>query len=70
MAEILDMDKERERLEKEKATAFSELDRVQKKLSNAAFTDKAPEAVVNAERAKLEKYTEMLKSIEEMIAKL
>ena len=70
MAEILDMEKERERLEKEKATALSELDRVQKKLSNASFTDKAPEAVVNAERAKLEKYTEMLKNIEEMIAKL
>ncbi len=70
MAEIVDMAKERERLEKEKATALSELDRAQKKLSNPSFTDKAPAALVEAEKAKIEKYTEMLKSVEEMLAKL
>ena len=70
MAEIVDMAKERERLEKEKATALSELDRANKKLSNPSFTDKAPAALVEAEKAKIEKYTEMLKSVEEMLAKL
>ena len=70
MAEIVDMAKERERLEKEKATAISELDRANKKLSNPSFTDKAPAALVEAEKAKIEKYTEMLKNVEEMLAKL
>ncbi len=70
MAEIIDMAKERERLEKEKKTALSELDRAQKKLANPAFTDKAPAALVEAEKAKIEKYTEMLNSVEEMLAKL
>ena len=69
MAEIVDMEKERTRLEKDKANALAEIDRVNKKLSNASFTDKAPAQVVEAERAKLEKYTEMLKNVEEMLAK-
>ena len=70
MAEIVDMEKEKARLEKEKANALSERERVNKKLSNSSFTDKAPAAVLEAERAKLEKYTEMLKNVEEMLAKL
>ena len=70
MAEIIDMEKEKARLEKEKANALSEIERVNKKLSNSSFTDKAPAAVVEAERAKLEKYTEMLNNVEEMLAKL
>ena len=70
MAEIVDMEKEKARLEKEKANALSEIERVNKKLSNSSFTDKAPAAVVEAERAKLEKYTEMLQNVEEMLAKL
>ena len=67
---IVDMEKEKARLEKEKVNALSEIERVNKKLSNSSFTDKAPAAVVEAERAKLEKYTEMLKNVEEMLAKL
>ena len=43
---------------------------MQKKLSNASFVDKAPAAVVEAEKAKLEKYAEMLKNVEEMLANL
>ena len=70
MAEMVDMEKERERLNKEKETALSEIDRVNKKLSNASFVDKAPAAVVEAEKAKLQKYTEMLKNVEDMLANL
>lgn len=70
MAEMVDMQKERERLEKEKKTALDEIDRVNKKLSNASFVDKAPAAVVEGEKAKLEKYTEMLKNVEEMLSNL
>ena len=70
MAEILDIEKEKARLEKEKQTALSEIDRVNKKLSNESFVAKAPAAVIDGEKAKLAKYTEMLANIEEMIAKL
>ncbi len=70
MAEMVDMEKERERLEKERQTALSEIDRVNKKLSNPSFVDKAPAAVVEGEKEKLAKYTEMLKNVEQMIEKL
>ena len=70
MAEMVDLDKERERLEKERQTAVSEIDRVNKKLSNASFVDKAPAAVVEGEKAKLQKYTEMLSNVEEMLRNL
>lgn len=70
MADIIDFEKEKARLEKEKATANSEIERVNKKLGNPEFVAKAPAAVIEGEKAKLAKYTEMLKNIEEMIAKL
>ncbi len=70
MAEIVDLEKERARLEKEKENAKKEIARVNGKLSNASFTDKAPAAVVEAERAKLVKYTELLENVKEMLAKL
>ena len=43
---------------------------MEKKLSNESFVAKAPAAVIDGERAKKAKYTEMLSNIEEMIAKL
>ena len=70
MAEIVDLEKERARLEKEKENAEKEIARVNGKLSNASFTDKAPAAVVEAERAKLVKYTELLENVKDMLAKL
>ena len=70
MNEIVDTEKERARLEKEKATALSEIERVNKKLGNPEFVGKAPEKVIAGEREKLAKYTEMLKNVEEMLSKL
>ena len=70
MAEIIDIEKEKARLEKERQTALSEIDRVNKKLSNESFVAKAPSAVIDGEKAKLAKYSEMLSNIEEMISKL
>ena len=70
MADIIDFDKEKERLEKEKKTALSEIERVQRKLNNEEFVAKAPQKVIDGEREKLEKYTKMLESIEEQIAKV
>ena len=70
MAEIIDIEKEKARLEKERQTALSEIERVNKKLGNESFVAKAPAAVIEGEKAKLAKYTEMLGNIEDMIAKL
>ena len=41
-----------------------------KKLANQGFVAKAPAAVVDAEKAKLEKYTENLKGVQAALAKL
>ncbi len=70
MSDIIDTEKERARLTKEKEVALSEIERVQKKLGNAEFVAKAPEKVIAGEKEKLEKYTSQLKNIEEMLANL
>ena len=56
LADIVDFEAERERLNKELAATDGEIKRAEGKLSNESFTSRAPEAVVNAEREKLEKY--------------
>lgn len=67
LSDLVDYEKEMDRLVKEKEKAISEIDRVVKKLSNQGFVSKAPESVVNAEKEKQLKYEEMLKTIEERI---
>ena len=42
---------------------FGFLERVEKKLANKGFTDKAPAKLVEEERAKGEKYREMLAAV-------
>ena len=69
-AELVDISKERERLSKERDKLIKEVERVEKKLSNQGFVSKAPEKVINEEKAKLEKYSTMLKSVEEQIARI
>ena len=60
----LDKDrKEIERLEKEKEKLESEIKRVVGKLSNESFVSKAPDHIVDEERAKQTKYQEMLKNL-------
>ena len=68
--ELIDFEKERERLTKEKEKAISEIKRVEGKLNNPGFVNKAPEKLVEEEKAKKEKFEEMLKSIEERLEKL
>jgi len=55
---LIDMDKEIERLENELGKWEKELDRVNKKLSNDNFVNKAPEKVINEEREKKQTYQE------------
>lgn len=63
LEDLVDFDAEIERLGKEKKRLEGEVSRVEKKLSNSGFVDKAPEAVVNEEKAKGEKYREMLETV-------
>jgi len=62
-ADLVDIDKEIERLNKEKERLEQELNRVNGLLSNTNFLSKAPESKVAEERAKLEKYTDMMKQV-------
>lgn len=68
--ELVDRAKEIERLEKEKKHLESEIKRVEGKLNNKGFTEKAPASVVEEERLKGEKYSEMLKTVIESLEKL
>ncbi len=70
MGELVDTEKELARLTKEKATVESEIKRASGKLSNQGFVAKAPQKLIDEEKAKLEKYTEMLQKINERIASL
>ncbi len=70
LSDIIDFDKERERLEGEKKKTLGEIERLDKKLSNEGFIAKAPKTVIDGEKAKLSKYKEQLESIETAIANL
>jgi valyl-tRNA synthetase len=56
LSDLVDVEKEKARLSAELAKIEGEIKRVAGKLANEGFTAKAPAAVVDAERAKLEKY--------------
>ena len=70
MGELIDVQKERERLNKEKADCEKEIAFFEGKLSNEKFVSRAPEAVVNQERQKLQKANERLQKILESIQAL
>ncbi len=61
--ELVDKEAEIERLTKEKAKLESEVLRVEKKLANQGFVAKAPAELVEQEKAKGEKYREMLETV-------
>ena len=70
LGELVDKEKELERLNKEKAKLEGEIKRVEGKLNNQGFVAKAPQKVIDEEKEKGVKYKEMLekvlKSIEDM----
>ena len=69
-AELVDIAKEIERLQKEEERLTKELARVNGMLSNEKFVSKAPEAKINEEKAKLEKYTQMMEQVKARLAQL
>ncbi len=70
MAELVDLEKEKARMEKELASARKQLDGQIAKLSNEKFVSRAPEAVVNAEREKKAKLEALIENLEESLKNL
>lgn len=62
-AELVDIQQEIERLEKEKKRLQQELDRVNGMLGNERFLSKAPESKIAQEKEKLEKYAQMMEQV-------
>ncbi|MFW2502248.1 MULTISPECIES: valine--tRNA ligase [Clostridium] len=70
LLDLVDKDKELDRLNKEAKKLEGEIDRIDKKLGNQGFVAKAPAAVVDAEKEKRVKYVEMLEAVKVRIEAL
>jgi len=70
LAELVDIQKERERIQKELKKAQDDLNRTEAKLQNESFVAKAPEAVVNAERERAEKLKALVENLAESLKAL
>ena len=67
-AELVDIDKEIERLKKEEKKLTGEIKRCEGMLGNPNFVNKAPEKKIAEEREKLEKYKGMMEQVKERLA--
>ena len=70
LEDLVDFEKERERLEKEKSRLEKELARSRGMLSNEKFLSKAPESKVQEEKEKLVKYEQMMAQVEERLKQM
>ena len=70
LAELVDLEKERARMEKELEKARKDLQGQIAKLSNENFVSRAPEKVVNAEREKEQKLRALIENLEESLRHL
>ena len=68
MGQLVDIAKELERITKELEKAKKNLQGLEGKLSNENFISRAPEAVVNAERAKAQKARDLIAGLEQSLA--
>ncbi len=64
---LIDLEEERKRLEEEKTRLEGEVARCKKMLSNPGFMNKAPQSKIDEEKAKLEKYKDMLAKVMESL---
>ena len=69
-AELVDIDRERERLTKEKERLTGELARVEGMLGNEKFVSRAPESKIREEKEKLYKYSQMMEQVNERLKQL
>jgi valyl-tRNA synthetase len=70
LSDLIDFDKEIERLQKEKSRLEDEIRRVKSKLSNEGFVSKAPAKIVEEEKDKQMKYSQMLENVLERLESL
>ena len=70
MAELVDLEKEKARMEKELANARKQLEGQIAKLASEKFVSRAPEAVVNTEREKKAKLEALIENLEESLKNL
>ena len=70
LAELIDVEAEIKRVEKELAAGKTNLERLTAKLNNQGFVSKAPEQVVAAEREKAEKQASVIAKLEETLKTL
>ena len=70
LGELVDLEKEKKRLQKEMDNLKNEIARGQGKLNNPGFLSKAPAQLVEAEKEKLEKNAQMIAALEARIAEL
>lgn len=70
LAELVDISAEIERLTKERKRLEGEIARCNGMLSNEKFISKAPEAKINEEKEKLEKYKQLMAQVDERLASL
>ena len=70
LAGLVDLNREIERLEREVAQIDQEMTRLEGKLSNPAFLNKAPEHVVTQERKKQEEFLNKKRTLEERLSVL
>ena len=69
-AELVDVEKEIERLTKEQGKLQGEIKRATGMLNNPKFVEKAPEAKIAEEKEKLAKYTQMMEQVTTRLAQL
>ena len=70
LGEMVNIEEEKKRLEKELDRIMGEISRAGGKLANNNFVAKAPKNLVDAEREKLDKYVDMKKKLEKQIQEL
>lgn len=69
-AELVDLNKEIDRLKKEEERLQKELARVDGMLGNEKFVSKAPEAKIREEKEKREKYAQMMEQVKARLNQL
>ena len=70
LGELVDVEKELKRLEKDRKNLEGEIARANGKLNNAGFIAKAPANLVEQERVKLETNRQLLGKLEERIKEM
>ncbi len=70
LKDLIDIDREKARLEKEISRISTELEKIDRKLKNESFISKAPADIIEKERNKRSEYNDILEKLENNLGKL